>query len=403
MALQPYPAAPQLAHMLGRHLVPGWVPGWAAPSPAAGHGCPRKREEARGSPRKRKRPSPGLTARGPAGALARVCCSVRTHGATEHGPVSVRLVLCVQPRAVQPWAREGAATSGPTGAPSPAEVTHGITLRGAQLTRAILTGDKRVENRHFTMKPGWYALHTGAKMSSHESQHALLASLRAMPGEASLPHCAIVGAVQISHALSFDECKGTEPWAFGPVCNVIQAVATLQRPVAHRGALSLWRIDAAALEDVRSQLSEACVHTNDLSHLPPPPAIARTIKVKGATSRAYDRPPTVTPDLVNPGAPPAATSAARPPCEAEGTATRIVALPPDALRATLEVTLPHPNMSEAPAEGCTTAAAPGLPICAARLHSQGGYFTLQHYPQPLQPAQPALHPIEVLQRASAWQ
>ena len=201
-------------------------------------------------------------------------------------------------------------------------------------------------------------------MLLHESQHALLASLRAMPGEASLPHCAIVGAVQISHALSFDECKGTEPWAFGPVCNVIQAVATLQQPEAHRGALSLWRIDAAALEDVRSQLSEACVHTNDLSHLPPPPAIARTIKVKGATSRAYDRPPTVTPavvtpDLVTPAAPPTATSAARPPGEAEGTATGIVALPPTAraLRATLEVTppLPHPNMWEAPAEGCTTA------------------------------------------------
>ena len=199
-----------------------------------------------------------------------------------------------------------------------APMGHGITLRGAQLTRAILTRDQRVENRHFTMKPGWYALHTGANMSLHESQHALLASLRAMPGEASLPHCAIVGAVQISHALSFDECKGTEPWAFGPVCNVIQAVATLQQPEAHRGALSLWRIDAAALEDVRSQLSEACVHTNDLSHLPPPPAIARTIKVKGATSRAYDRPPTVTPavvtpDLVTPAAPPTATSAARPP------------------------------------------------------------------------------------------
>ena len=144
---------------------------------------------------------------------------------------------------------------------------HGITLRGAQLTRAILTRDQHVENRHFTMKPGCYALHTGANMLLHESQHALLASLRAMPGEASLPHCAIVGAVQISHALSFDECKGTEPWAFGPVCNVIQAVATLQQPEAHRGALSLWRIDAAALEDVRSQLSEACVHTNDLSHL----------------------------------------------------------------------------------------------------------------------------------------
>ena len=30
----------------------------------------------------------------------------------------------------------------------------GITLRGARLTEAILIKKKRVENRHFKMKPG---------------------------------------------------------------------------------------------------------------------------------------------------------------------------------------------------------------------------------------------------------
>lgn len=41
------------------------------------------------------------------------------------------------------------------GAMSPGTVTHAFTLRGAQLTHAVLIGEKRVENRHFVLKPGW--------------------------------------------------------------------------------------------------------------------------------------------------------------------------------------------------------------------------------------------------------
>ena len=86
-----------------------------------------------------------------------------------------------------------------TGAAAATEVTHGITLRGAQLTWAILRGVKKVENRHFRMSPGWYALHTGQKTSSHESQHELIASVAEMPPETELPHGAIVGAIKITH------------------------------------------------------------------------------------------------------------------------------------------------------------------------------------------------------------
>ena len=94
-----------------------------------------------------------------------------------------------------------------TGADSPHGITHGITLRGAQLTHAILLGHKKVENRHFAMKPGWYALHTGAKASAHESQHALLAAITPqLPDEMALPHSSIVGAIRISHALTLEQC-----------------------------------------------------------------------------------------------------------------------------------------------------------------------------------------------------
>ena len=41
-------------------------------------------------------------------------------------------------------------------------------------------------------------------------------------------HCAIVGAIQISHALGFEECASNQ-WAYGPICNVISAVVTLPK------------------------------------------------------------------------------------------------------------------------------------------------------------------------------
>ena len=69
-----------------------------------------------------------------------------------------------------------------------------------------------------------------------------------MPPEDSLPHSAIVGAVRVSHALPLADCDGVEPWAFGPVVNVIDAYCRLATPVAHKGALSIWRLDGAARE-----------------------------------------------------------------------------------------------------------------------------------------------------------
>lgn len=156
-----------------------------------------------------------------------------------------------------------------TGAADPCSITHGITLRGAQLSWAIVNGKKRVENRHFRIQPGWYAVHTGAKTSCHHSQIPLIESVEGMPSEADLPHMAIVGAVKVTHNLTLSQSKPTEPWAFGPVVNVLGAVCRLERPVPHRGALSVWRIEQAALESVREQLRKASVLHNDTSHLPP--------------------------------------------------------------------------------------------------------------------------------------
>ena len=172
-----------------------------------------------------------------------------------------------------------------TAATTLAAVTHALTLRGAQLMHARLSGAKRVENRHFRLQPGWYALHTGAKTSAHESQHALLAAVPGMLAEADLPHGAIVGAIRISHALTLEQCEG-EPWAFGPVCNVVDAIARLETPVAHKGALSVWRIGTETLAEVQAQLARATVFENDVSHLPGKDAAPKAFNVRKAGSGA---------------------------------------------------------------------------------------------------------------------
>ena len=53
------------------------------------------------------------------------------------------------------------------GAASPQTITHALTLKGARLTQAILKRFKRIENRHFKIHRGWYALHTGKTFGSH--------------------------------------------------------------------------------------------------------------------------------------------------------------------------------------------------------------------------------------------
>ena len=44
-------------------------------------------------------------------------------------------------------------------APTPDTVTHAISLRGAQLTWAILNGEKPFENRQGSLLPGWHVSH----------------------------------------------------------------------------------------------------------------------------------------------------------------------------------------------------------------------------------------------------
>ena len=186
-----------------------------------------------------------------------------------------------------------------TSAKSASEVTHALTLRGGQLTWAITQGIKVIENRTFAIKPGWIALHTGEKHESVESQRMLLAGLLDVPPEAELPHSAIVGAIHISHHLTLEQSR-SDPWAFGKVCNVIDARVCIDHPVPHKGSLDLWPIAGDVVEDLRAQLAAATVLANNIAHLPPAPgtsiasntAATNTAATRLVASNATAAPPT---------------------------------------------------------------------------------------------------------------
>ena len=182
-------------------------------------------------------------------------------------------------------------------APAPALVSHGLTLKGAQLSWAILENIKLIENRSVQLPVGWIALHTGiGKLPKERAME--LEQCPGIPPEASLPHGAIVGALRVDRACTVADCAGTPaaPWALGPVCNVIGAVCQLAEPIQHKGAaracsnaiahetsgrpvcagsLGTWPIDADVLMHVRAGLAAATIMENNPALLPPAGASLR--------------------------------------------------------------------------------------------------------------------------------
>lgn len=134
-------------------------------------------------------------------------------------------------------------------------------MRGAQISWAILAGEKVIENRSWRIAPGWYALHTGTGVASSEQKVRMRARVPTIPAESSLPKGVIVGALQISHSLNLERCTSS-PWASGPICNVVAQTCALKTPVAHKGALSLWPISADLLPEVQLALASAPIRCN---------------------------------------------------------------------------------------------------------------------------------------------
>lgn len=163
-----------------------------------------------------------------------------------------------------------------TGADRPDQITHAFVLKGFDLVYSMLGGErddqgkilasKHIENRHGRIAPGFYAVlcGRGTKGVTKERYDRCKTTLPSMFilnwCDPNIKHMLgkIVGVVRISHSLPYELCKN-DPWAEGPVCNIISHAAWFVSAIPCRGNLGAFPIPVECLADVRSQASTASI------------------------------------------------------------------------------------------------------------------------------------------------
>lgn len=225
----------------------------------------------------------------------------------------------------QSYRRQKAKTStAPTIAATPCResfdaIEHAITLRGSQITEAILSGKKDIENRSTRLPTGcWIALHTGKGQIYDYNERAMIKFAPSDDGccpadESQYPVGAVVGLCWISKTVTIEQlrkdfncseecaaaasapplCKGESklwkqngdkkmmltvchhkdcrlsPFAIGPVCNVISAVVRLPEPIPCIGNLNCWKMPSLVADQIKKQLAQyrppICFTTMSLS------------------------------------------------------------------------------------------------------------------------------------------
>ena len=230
-------------------------------------------------------------------------------------------------------------------ASSTALITHGLTLKGAQLNWAILNSYKTVENRSIRLPPGWLALHTGMGKLPAARAAEIKALCPDVPQEDSLPHGFIVGAARIDRTCEVADCAGTSaaPWAHGPICNVVGAVVALAEPIPHKGMLGMWPISDEVLQQVRDGLAAATIVENPPASLPPPVEPKTAAKSSAARKRKQPEPAAAAP---NGGSMDALYAASRP---------AVPIAKPDRATLVRKLKLIVPGLDEAAAEAALTA------------------------------------------------
>ena len=116
-----------------------------------------------------------------------------------------------------------------------------ITMKGGLISEAILRGYKKVENRKWVIKPGWYALHTGSGKIEKPTRIVITQNWPAgipIPSDSELPKAAIVGLIRIGSSTVMTEPNG---WETGPILNHIIDTIRLETPIYNvKGNLGLW-------------------------------------------------------------------------------------------------------------------------------------------------------------------
>ena len=130
-----------------------------------------------------------------------------------------------------------------------------ITLRGERLALAIVKRAKRVENRHFHIR-GWCWIHAG--LSPTKAEHAAVVdSMTDVAPETPDLRGFIIGAAHFSHTLTLEEAKADTsmaPWAFGPLCNIVDDAFMLEKPVKMRGGLGPRKVSPEVKQQLHQQL-----------------------------------------------------------------------------------------------------------------------------------------------------
>lgn len=128
-------------------------------------------------------------------------------------------------------------------------LSHGITMKGALVSYALLHGGKNIENRKKKISPGWVAVHTGSGKIDNEIEDYVKKNLKARnlqcPEEKDLPHSVIVGAIHIKSSYNYNKKNIVNSWELGPVCNVIDKAVAFDEEIHCKGAISLkWPFDS---------------------------------------------------------------------------------------------------------------------------------------------------------------
>ena len=157
-------------------------------------------------------------------------------------------------------------------------LTDAITLKGPELTEAILGGYKDVENRSQRMRRGWVALHTGKSSAEPRMRDAIHHLSPGLPSTHRCPMGAVVGVCFVDRSVRLDTLRAEQgcgdkcrvvpgtldskhtascklnPHALGPFCSVISAVIRLPVPVLCGGNVGVWKLQPEERQQVIAQL-----------------------------------------------------------------------------------------------------------------------------------------------------
>ena len=117
---------------------------------------------------------------------------------------------------------------------NPNTVTHAFTLADPTLAWLILNGIKRIENRNFAMRPGWYAVHVSQKARVTTEREASLRDMHtSMPAAATMRCGCIHGLCYVRGVMDATVARES-PWydAAYTRANEITAYISFEQPVA---------------------------------------------------------------------------------------------------------------------------------------------------------------------------